>query len=131
MSVFLLGFPSNPVIAFVPLIFILIFGFLFYRILTWLLEWHSNNNAEVIETRAKIVDKRQYSSVSGGFNDQPTSTSYTHFVTFEFPNQERLELKVKHKEFGLLVVGDEGVLNYQGTRFNSFSRQKPMNHQFY
>lgn len=44
-------------------------------------------------------------------------------MTFEFENNERLELKVPGKEYGLMVEGDTGTLSFQGTRFISFIRK--------
>ncbi|MGO4106596.1 DUF2500 family protein [Paenibacillus sp. YAF4_2] len=34
----------------------------------------------------------------------------------------RVELAVRGDKFGLLVVGDKGILSYQGTRFKNFER---------
>jgi hypothetical protein len=34
-----------------------------------------------------------------------------------------MELSVPSSEFGLLIVGDEGVLSFQGTRYLGFERK--------
>ncbi|MNN95776.1 hypothetical protein D3C81_2146400 [compost metagenome] len=80
--------------------------------------WTSNNNAEVISRRCKIVDKR--TEVWGGSGDSSASTNY--YITFEFEDNTRKELYVKANQYGLNVVGDKGELTYQGTRFKEFTR---------
>jgi len=77
---------------------------------------YKNEKAIVQEKSATIVSKR--SSVSGGHYS--TKTSY--YATFEFEDKERIEISVSGQQSGLLTEGDTGVLNYQGTRFNSFTR---------
>lgn len=110
----------------VPLLFKLFFGILLvivvggfsYVIIKGLRMWVSNNRAEVITQKCKIVDKR--TEVSGGSGDSSTSTHY--YVTFETEEHRRFELYIPDKVYGLLVVGDEGELTYQGTRFKDFTR---------
>ena len=110
----------------VPLIFklfggfiiLLVFGVFLYIIIRGLSTWISNNNAEVMRKKCKIVDKR--TEIWGGSGESSTNTNY--FITFEFEDKTRIELYVQANNFGLFVVGDIGELNYQGTRFLDFTR---------
>ena len=49
------------------------------------------------------------------------STTY-YYVTLKFEPGQRRGFRVKGNEYGLLVVGDEGILNYQGDWFKGFHR---------
>lgn len=52
-----------------------------------------------------------------------TSLRYTsYYVTFETDCGERMELRVRGSEYGMLVEGDRGRLTFQGTWFVSFQR---------
>ena len=71
---------------------------------------------------ALIVSKR--ASVSHHNHHDSMSTSSTkYYVTFEFSNGERIELKLSGREYGLLAEGDRGILSFQGSRFISFERK--------
>ncbi|MCL6603684.1 MAG: DUF2500 domain-containing protein [Paenibacillus sp.] len=100
-------------------VFTIVFGSIFYAIIKGLKTSISNNAAAVIKQRCKIVDKR--SEVWGGSGDSSASTNY--YITFEFEDSSRVELHVKSNYFGLITVGDQGELTYQGTRFKEFTRQ--------
>jgi len=65
---------------------------------------------------ARVVDKR--TQLAGG---RPDDQRY--YVTFEFPSGERLELDVPGRESGVLVVGDQGTLAWQGPRYLGFARE--------
>jgi len=80
--------------------------------------WNANQHAEVAAKKSKIVDKR--TEVWGGTGSSSTNTNY--YITFEFEDRSRTELPVKANQFGLLVIGDSGVLAYRGTRFLEFKR---------
>lgn len=125
--IYQIGFGSGSLFTIIPFIvitgFILAFLYLLYQLIKGIAIWHSNNNAEVITINAKVIDKRNDVRVSGGGgNNHHVSTHNTYYVTFELENSERLVFKVKPNDYSLLLVGDEGELNYQGTRFNKFLR---------
>ena len=63
-----------------------------------------------------MVDKR--TELAGGRSDDQR-----YYVTFEFPTGHRLELDVPGRESGLLVVGDQGTLAWQGPRYRGFARE--------
>lgn len=102
-------------------------GILIYTLVKNIRQWQRNNASPVQTVPAKIVSKRfdvQHFAQGGGQNQAGTSTAQTtYFVTFEFENGQRLEFRVKNKEFGLLVEGDVGTLTYQGTRYQGFARK--------
>lgn len=114
---------------FILLIFILVFGVIIFRVIKSLSTWHSNNKAEVVEVRATVKDKRDEVSVYGGHNTHARSST-NYYVTFELSDLERKEFEVKANQYGLLSVGDQGLLNYQGTRFNSFERSRVVDDRF-
>lgn len=70
------------------------------------------------DAEARVVDKR--SQVTGG-GQSPAEQLY--FVTFQFPDGNRRELRVPASESGLLVVGDEGRLTWRGTDYLGFDRE--------
>lgn len=81
------------------------------------MEWGKNNRSPRLSVHARVADKRSHARhVNHGH-----VTSY--YVTFEFESGDRAELNVTRDEFGLLVVGDEGTLSFQGTRYLGFVRE--------
>ena len=82
-----------------------------------------NANSPRLTVWARVVDKRDHVTrghrSSGGMN----TYGYTYYyVTFEVQSGDRMELSVPENEFGLLVVGDEGTLFFQGTQYLGFQR---------
>lgn len=74
--------------------------------------------APLRQAEAVVVTKR--TEITGGGR---TPADQNYFVTFQFPDGNRLELQVSGRESGLLVPGDEGDLQWQGTRYLGFTRQ--------
>ncbi|MCJ8014212.1 DUF2500 domain-containing protein [Paenibacillus sp. KQZ6P-2] len=98
------------------LIFVIcVFAYVIIKVLS---TWISNNASEITQKRCKVTDKR--TQVWGGSNDISTSTNY--YITFEFEDNTRKELYVGDKHYGLISIGDQGELTYQGTRFKGFIR---------
>ena len=104
------------------LLVIAMFVFTFVKIIT---EWVSNNNSPRLSVDAKIVDKNtrthHHHHHTNGHHHH--SHSHSYYITFEVESGDRMELRVQRSEFGLLVVGDVGVLSFQGTRFLGFERK--------
>jgi hypothetical protein len=67
---------------------------------------------------ATVVDKR--SEITGGGE---TRAVQHYFVTFQFPDGNRLELEVAGSESGMLTPGDTGSLDWQGSRYLGFARE--------
>lgn len=120
---FLIGFGNAPTLFLVVWfsIFFLIIGVLVYTVGKNLIQWNRNNNSEIITARAKVIDKRSEIRVGGGHNSS-VHTSSRYYISFEFDNRERIELPVKGNVSGVIMIGDEGELTYQGTRFKEFNR---------
>ncbi len=85
-------------------------------------EWVSNNNSPRLSADAKIVDKRSSTHHHRHANGHHHH-SHSYYITFEVQSGDRMELSVPRSEYGLLVVGDVGVLSFQGTRFLGFERK--------
>lgn len=110
----------------IPLFFKLFGGFIFaiviggflYVIVRGLRIWIGNNSSEIVTRAVTVVDKR--TEVWGGSGESSASTNY--FITFELEDQSRFELQIRADRYGLIVVGDQGDLTYQGTRFKEFNR---------
>lgn len=105
-----------------PLFFIAFFCLFIFTIVKNAKEWSNNNKQPIIPVEALIVSKR--ASVSHhNHHDSMSTSSTTYYVTFEFSNGERIELKLSGREYGLLAEGDRGILSFQGSRFISFERK--------
>jgi hypothetical protein len=70
------------------------------------------------QAEAKVLDKRTH--VTGGGNS-PVEQEY--FVSFQLATGERLELRVPGSVSGVLMPGDEGALEWKGSRYLGFARE--------
>ncbi|SDN41020.1 Protein of unknown function [Psychrobacillus sp. OK028] len=104
---------------FISAVFIIVFGFIIFAIISGLKQWNKNNNSPKLSVPAQVVTKR--TNTSGGAGDSRASTSY--YVTFQFDSGDRLELQLSGTEYGMLAEDDLGLLTFQGTRFHSFERK--------
>lgn len=115
--------------VFIGLVFVLVIGSILYTIIRGLSEWSYNNAQPILDVNARVVAKRTTTEGGGGMhgdgmhNHSHRRIRTSHFSTFELDSGERLEFLLHGSNFGMLVEGDEGVLSYQGTRFNKFSRR--------
>ncbi|CAG7646972.1 DUF2500 domain-containing protein [Paenibacillus allorhizosphaerae] len=112
------GGPPPLFSFFFTLIPVLVVGIFVFVIGRGLFTWMKNNASDQVVTAAEIVSKRTL--VSGGSGD--TSAHTTYYVTFQFDNGNRVELRVRGTDYGLMAEGDQGQLAYQGTRFLYFNR---------
>ena len=120
---------STAVPTIVVLGFILVIGIIIFRMIEGGVEWSNNNNSPILTVDATIVAKRMAVSRRNHINHGNHAMNHhwastTYFVTFEVEGGDRLELKVKDKEYGLLAEGDVGKLTFQGTRYKSFERER-------
>lgn len=105
--------------AIVPLFIVIIFAIIILSITKGIFQWGKNNTQPRLSASAKVVAKR--TSVQGGGNTR----AYNHYyVTFEFPSGDRTEFQLNGEQFGMLVEGDNGELQFQGTRYLGFTRNK-------
>lgn len=116
-SSFLHEAPIGFVIFFVGIVTVIVVA-VGYAIIKGTMTWSSNNQAELVNAACKIVGRR--TEVWGGSGDSSANTEY--FVTFEFEDGSRKELHVKPAVYGLIAEGDQGTVQYQGTRFIDFNR---------
>jgi hypothetical protein len=109
------------------IIFALIIGTFLVVIIKGVSTWNKNNHSPRLKVPAKVIGRRE--DVRGhrsNHNDiHRNSTSTYYYVTFEFESGDRSEFAVTGQQYGLLVQGDEGELEFQGTRYHNFYRTTP------
>ncbi|MDB4894859.1 MAG: conserved domain protein histidine-rich [Firmicutes bacterium] len=101
---------------------VLIGGAILFSLLRTLFTTVENLGQDEVARPARIVAKRQSTSVSGGTGNMPASSHNHYHVTFEFGGGEREEFSVNGAEYGMLAEGDEGTLRSQGTWYKGFER---------
>lgn len=114
------------------LMFVLVFGMFVVSIVGGIRTWNKNNNSPRLNVRVKVIGKRQdfrthrhnHNHGNDHHMTSHTSTSTSHYVSFEVESGDRMELLVPSSEYGLLVEGDVGMLEFQGTRFLRFARER-------
>ncbi|MBM7692154.1 hypothetical protein JOC77_001581 [Peribacillus deserti] len=97
--------------------FIIVIVTILVAVLKGIARWNKNNSTPKLMVKAEAVAKR--TEVHGGGN---TSAYNYYFITFEVESGDRIELQVKDSDFGMLVEGDQGELQFQGTRYLGFKR---------
>lgn len=119
-------FSIIPVIVFLGFIFVI--GVFIVSAIRGVSQWQKNNEAPVLTVDATVVSKRADVSThhhnAGTDNMSHVSSSTTYYVTFEVASGDRLEFKVRDKEYGILVENDAGRLTFQGTRYLGFERNR-------
>lgn len=114
-----LMFTIGPI--FIGIVFILVFGTIIYTVISSAKEWKTNNDSPILSVDAVVVAKR--TNVSHHHHDNmQSSSSTTYYVTFQVDSGDRMELKVKGTEYGMLIEQDRGKLTFQGTRYLGFKR---------
>ncbi len=112
-----------------PLLFLGVFGLVFYTIISGLARdakrEKKNDASPRLTVQATVVAKREEMlrhrhNSTNGMSHSHYSTNY--YATFQFESGDRLELPVEGFEYGMLVEGDKGRLSFQGTRFLGFER---------
>ena len=58
-----------------------------------------------------------------GSHGYSTTSSTSYYVTFEVDSGDRIEFSMSGSEYGMLIEGDAGTLNFQGTRYFGFERK--------
>ncbi|MGD9568760.1 MAG: DUF2500 domain-containing protein [Sedimentibacter sp.] len=107
-----------------PIMFFLVFGIIIFSVIKNIQVNMHNNKQPIIPVQAKIVAKRYDVTHHnhGNAGNMHHSSRTWYYATFEMTNGERMEFQIPSQEFGLLAEGDEGTLQFQGTRFISFTR---------
>ena len=104
----------------VPLMFVLVFGFMIVTLVRGVGEWNKNNQSPKLTVSVTVVAKRP--DVDRGIETMHTFTSY--YVTFQVESGDRMEFEVSDMEYGMLAEGDRGMLTFQGTRYLNFQRNE-------
>ena len=122
------GTGFNIMGVFVTLMFVVVFGLFIVVAVKGIRQWNKNNHSPRLTVPATIVAKRtnvshHHHHNHGGTGMHHTTHSTTYYVTFQVESGDRMELSVPRSEFGLLVIGDTGVLSFQGTRYLGFERR--------
>lgn len=108
------------------LVFSLIVGTFIVIAVRGIAEWNRNNHAPKLTVDASVVSKRtdvshhHHNQGADGGSYMTTSTAY--YVTFEVESGDRMELRMRGREYGMLAEGDRGRLSFQGTRYLGFER---------
>ena len=84
-------------------------------------QWNKNNHSPRLNVAATVTGKR--TNVSHHHHKNHTSHSTTYYVTFQVVSGDRMEFHVSGVEYGQLMEGDRGELQFQGTRYLSFTRE--------
>ncbi|WP_409291879.1 DUF2500 domain-containing protein [Peribacillus sp. SCS-37] len=111
-------FMFQAVPIFIGIIFFIVAALIVTAIISSIVQWNKNNNSPRLSANARLIAKR--TEISGG-GDRRAFTYY--FAAFQTDSGSRMEFELKDREYGLLAEGDEGVLDYQGTRFLGFIRR--------
>ena len=103
-------------------IFFVFFFILFFAVIAKNIgQWFKNENSPRLTVPARIVDmqRKTHHHHSNGHHHH----THTYHVTFEVESGDRMELKVSRSEYGMLVLGEGGMLSFQGTRYLGFERK--------
>ena len=104
-----------------PLVFLVVLGMMLFTVVGNLRRWSKNNASTRLTVPATVVAKR--TNVSRRHTDKTMAHTFTtYYVTFQVESGDRMELEVDGSDYGMLVEGDIGKLNFQGTRYLGFQR---------
>lgn len=107
------------------IMFVLVIGTFVVVIVRGVFTWNKNNHSPRLTVNATIVTKREDVSYHHHHHEHAAyhmSSSTTYYVTFQVDSGDRIEFAVTGQEYGMMAEGDQGRLNFQGTRFLSFER---------
>lgn len=93
-------------------------GFFVYIIGKNIARWVENEHSPILTVPARIVAMRRKTHHHN--HNGHAHIDHTYHITFELETGERLELRVKRREYQVLTEGDRGTLTYQGTRYLGF-----------
>ncbi len=110
--------------------FVLFFGFFIYTFVSLIHRGRKQRRMDDASPRlsvpATVVTKRtevgRHHHHNAGTHTSHTDYFTRYYATFQFESGDRLELAVDGRDFGFLVEGDRGTLQFQGSRFLGFSR---------
>ena len=95
------------------MMFVFVFLFIIFVFVKVLKKSSEYKKEPRITAYAKVIDKRNHV-----FSDRSH-----YYATFEFSTGDRIELVLPYDKSGLIVVGDEGDLTFQGDHMIEFGRE--------
>lgn len=107
---------------FFTIIFVIVIGTFIVVAVRGISEWGKNNNSPRLKVQAKVVAKRSRTSHHNTGPNGAMHMTTTYYATFQVESGDRMELHVSPREYGMLAEGDIGSLEFQGTRYLSFTR---------
>ena len=119
------GFNFDMFSVMFGIVFFMVIGIFVVAFVKGITQWNKNNHSPRLTVNAKVVAKRtnvSHHHHGTGVHGGHSSTSTTYYVAFEVESGDRMELKMQGYDYGMLVEGDEGRLNFQGTRYLGFER---------
>ena len=113
------------------LLFALVIGVFILTAIRGISQWNKNNHSPRLNVSARVVAKRTEVSHHqhpnngdmSGSHGYSTTSSTSYYVTFEVDSGDRIEFSMSGSEYGMLIEGDAGTLNFQGTRYLGFERK--------
>ena len=113
------------------LLFALVIGVFILTAIRGISQWNKNNHSPRLNVSARVVAKRTEVSHHqhpnngdmSGSHGYRTTSSTSYYVTFEVDSGDRIEFSMSGSEYGMLIEGDAGTLNFQGTRYLGFERK--------
>ena len=82
-----------------------------------------NNASPRLIVPATVVSRRKAVMHHNDANTGIMHTDTTYYVTFQFSTGDSSEFWVTRQEYNEMAEGDEGDLEFQGTRYLSFTRK--------
>lgn len=81
-------------------------------------------SARVVAKRTEVSHHQHPNNGDmSGSHGYSTTSSTSYYVTFEVDSGDRIEFSMSGSEYGMLIEGDAGTLNFQGTRYLGFERK--------
>lgn len=107
-------FAFDIMFMFMMVLFFIFFAFTIVRAVK---QRNYNRSQPRLVVEANVVTKRGQTMHNGNMH----STRY--YVTFQVESGDQLEFMVSAQEYGMLVEGDQGKLQFQGNQYLGFERK--------
>lgn len=105
------------------IVFFIIIVAIIGNLLKGIKQWLYNNEQPILDVKCRIVSKRSEVIGHGGANATHGSTYTDYYITFEVESNDRIELRVSGRDYGMIAEGDVGILKFKGTRYLEFRRE--------
>ncbi len=120
-------FELIPFMMLIPMIsFVLVFGVIVAILVMNFKRMRKDDRSPRISVEATVVAKRMdvhsHRHSAGRHHASSFSSHTTYYATFQVESGDRMELYIGSYDYGMLVEGDRGILEFQGSRFLRFDR---------